>query len=85
MSETLDRGGGHHLAYTRRVGTAPKSGPGMADPDVPWEHALKLMARLGPDTHLTLLKDGDHRLSKPHEIAAILRVLESMLPAPQSC
>jgi pimeloyl-ACP methyl ester carboxylesterase len=58
---------------------------GMADPDVPWEHALRLVARLGPDTHLTLIKDGDHRLSKPHEIAAIRRVLESMLPVGQSC
>ena len=58
---------------------------GMADPDVPWEHALKLVGCLGHDTQLTLLKDGDHRLSKPHEIAAILRVLESMLPDAQSC
>ena len=54
---------------------------GMADTDVPWEHAMRLLHRLGPDTELTLVKDGDHRLSKPHEIALILRMLGAMVPA----
>jgi pimeloyl-ACP methyl ester carboxylesterase len=57
---------------------------GMADPDVPWQHAVRLVERLGADTRLTLLKDGDHRLSKPHEIAALLAILESMLAELQS-
>ncbi|MEI9887720.1 MAG: alpha/beta hydrolase [Rhizomicrobium sp.] len=52
---------------------------GMADPDVPLEHAMRLLDRLGPDTELTLVKAGDHRLSKPHEIATILRVLAAMI------
>lgn len=51
---------------------------GMVDPDVPWRHALRLVDALGPDTELTLLKSGDHRLSKPHEIALMLRMLEAM-------
>jgi hypothetical protein len=51
---------------------------GMADPDVPWEHAMRLVGKLGGDVELTLVKDGDHRLSKPHEIALILRMLEAL-------
>ncbi len=51
---------------------------GMADPDVPWPHAMRLLNALGPDTEITLVKSGDHRLSKPHEIALILRQLTAM-------
>ena len=52
---------------------------GMNDPDVPWQHAMKLVDALGPDTQLTLVKDGDHRLSKPHEIALIERTLSLLI------
>lgn len=46
---------------------------GMADPDVPWKHAVKFAERLlSDDLELTLLKSGDHRLSKPDEIAKII-------------
>ncbi len=46
---------------------------GMADPDVPWRHALLLVERLsGPDVVMTLVRDGDHRLSRPGDIARIL-------------
>ena len=48
---------------------------GMNDPDVPWQHALKLVEALGADTQITLVKDGDHRLSKPHELALIEQIL----------
>ncbi|MDE2018536.1 MAG: alpha/beta hydrolase, partial [Hyphomicrobiales bacterium] len=52
---------------------------GMRDPDVPYAHALALMERLsgGPAT-LTLIRDGDHRLSRPQDIAVILRAAEGM-------
>src|SRR5579871_1474818 len=52
---------------------------GMMDPDVPWQHAMKLVDALGPDTQITLVKDGDHRLSKPHEIALIERTLSALV------
>lgn len=52
---------------------------GMEDPDVPWTHALKLVEALGPDTQLTLVKDGDHRLSKPHELALIEQNLSALI------
>lgn len=54
---------------------------GMADPDVPWSHALRIVDALpGPDVELTLIKDGDHRLSRPQDLALLVRVLEA-LPA----
>lgn len=51
---------------------------GMADPDVPWEHAMRLVGRLGGDVEMMLVKSGDHRLSKPHEIALILNMLAAL-------
>jgi pimeloyl-ACP methyl ester carboxylesterase len=54
---------------------------GMADPDVPWTHALRLVEALGPDTQLTLIKSGDHRLSKPHELALIEQILSGLVAA----
>ena len=52
---------------------------GMEDPDVPWSHALKLVEVLGPDTQLTLVKNGDHRLSKPRELALIEQNLSALV------
>ena len=49
---------------------------GQADPDVPWRHALTLMEHLHEDPAvLTLVKDGDHRLSRPQDIALLLRAV----------
>ncbi len=46
---------------------------GMADTSVPWTHARRLVDRLvDDDVVLTLVKDGDHRLSRPSDIALIL-------------
>ena len=45
---------------------------GMRDPDVPWPHALSLVDLLtGNDVELSLIKDGDHRLSRPEDIARL--------------
>lgn len=47
---------------------------GIKDPDVPHEHALKLVAHLLTDpVTLTLIPDGDHRLSREQD----LRLLET--------
>jgi pimeloyl-ACP methyl ester carboxylesterase len=51
---------------------------GMEDPDVPWQHAMSLLDRLGPDTELTLIRSGDHRLSRPQDLALLLRTLAAM-------
>ena len=52
---------------------------GMEDTDVPWEVSLRLAKALrSPSVHLTLVKDGDHRLSRDHDIALLLGVLATI-------
>jgi pimeloyl-ACP methyl ester carboxylesterase len=52
---------------------------GVRDPDVPWQHAVELVSRLAQDdVVLTLVKDGDHRLSRPEDIAQLLRTVEAI-------
>jgi pimeloyl-ACP methyl ester carboxylesterase len=46
---------------------------GVGDPDVPWGHAVELVSRLAQDdVVLSLIKDGDHRLSRPEDIERLL-------------
>lgn len=46
---------------------------GVQDPDVPWSNAVELSARLAQDdVVLTLVKDGDHRLSRPEDIERLI-------------
>jgi pimeloyl-ACP methyl ester carboxylesterase len=46
---------------------------GVQDPDVPWQHAVELSARFArDDVVLTLVKDGDHRLSRPEDIERLI-------------
>jgi pimeloyl-ACP methyl ester carboxylesterase len=46
---------------------------GVMDPDVPWQHAKALIARFAcDDVVLTLVKDGDHRLSRPEDIDRLI-------------
>jgi len=49
---------------------------GVEDPDVPWQHAVELVSRLAnDDVVLTLIKDGDHRLSRPEDIERLIRAV----------
>jgi pimeloyl-ACP methyl ester carboxylesterase len=51
---------------------------GMQDPDVPYRHALTLVEHMASDpVTLTLIKDGDHRLSRPQDLALILAAVDS--------
>lgn len=53
---------------------------GQRDTEVPWETALKIAAHIrGDDVALTLVKDGDHRLSRPQDLALLWRTVESLL------
>jgi pimeloyl-ACP methyl ester carboxylesterase len=46
---------------------------GVEDADVPWRHAVELTSRLArDDVVLTLIKDGDHRLSRPEDIERLI-------------
>ena len=45
---------------------------GGEDPDVPWRHALSLFHAIeSPDAVFSLIKDGDHRLSRPGDLERI--------------
>jgi len=57
---------------------------GMADPDVPWEHALDLESKLRTeDIVLSLIKDGDHRLSREQDIKRLLSMADELSALPQ--
>lgn len=52
---------------------------GMRDPDVPWEHAMRLVERLpGDSVQITLIKDGDHRLSRAEDLDRLVRAVETI-------
>ena len=53
---------------------------GQADPDVPWRLSLDLAERLrSADVQVTLVKDGDHRLSRPQDLALLVATLDALL------
>jgi pimeloyl-ACP methyl ester carboxylesterase len=52
---------------------------GMKDPDVPWEHTLRVVERLAEDdVVVTLIKDGDHRLSREEDLARLIEAVEGV-------
>jgi pimeloyl-ACP methyl ester carboxylesterase len=52
---------------------------GVMDPDVPWQHAKALIARFAcDDVVLTLVKDGDHRLSRPEDIERMIAAVAEL-------
>lgn len=53
---------------------------GVLDTSVPWSHAIRLTTRLTRDpVTLTLIPDGDHRLSRPQDIARLLKAIDDLL------
>ncbi len=62
---------------------------GQRDAEVPWELALRLADTLrSDDVQVTLVKGGDHRLSRDADIRLLLRATEDVLIAcssPSSC
>ncbi|ESX94779.1 alpha/beta hydrolase [Mesorhizobium sp. LNJC403B00] len=53
---------------------------GLADADVPASHALKLVSLLpADDVILSLIPDGDHRLSRPQDLDMLLRAVGDMV------
>ncbi len=52
---------------------------GMRDPDVPWRHSLALVDLLaGADVELTLIKEGDHRLSAPQDLKRLTATIATL-------
>jgi len=53
---------------------------GMLDPDVPWRHALALVELLqGGDVELTLIKDAEHRQSRPEDLQRLLTTIAELV------
>lgn len=53
---------------------------GQQDHDVPWQTALRIAERLvSTDVRITLVKDGEHRLSRPQDLALLSGTLASLL------
>lgn len=53
---------------------------GMKDDVVPWTHGVRLTETLTPnDVRLTLIKDGDHRLSRPQDLALLVNEVRQVL------
>jgi pimeloyl-ACP methyl ester carboxylesterase len=75
ITKNLIEEGRKHLLLggTIEVGCPVHILQGAKDPDVPWKHAFALAHRLpAEDVVLTMIQDGDHRLSRPQDIARIL-------------
>ena len=52
---------------------------GLADPDVPASHALKLASHLpADDLTVSLIPDGDHRLSRPQDLDMIVNAVAAL-------
>jgi len=55
---------------------------GMRDPDVPWEHSLRLAECLeSEDVRLVFVKDGDHRLSREQDLLLLEGVVGECVAA----
>ncbi|MFG1398873.1 alpha/beta hydrolase [Roseixanthobacter pseudopolyaromaticivorans] len=53
---------------------------GAQDEDVPWQHAMRLVSCLAEDDVVfSLVKDGDHRLSRPEDLERLTAVLEEFV------
>ena len=49
---------------------------------MPWTHSLDLADKLrAQDVVWSLVKDGDHRLSNPHELARLVEAVSDMRKA----
>lgn len=53
---------------------------GMRDQSVPWQLSLRLAERLaGDDVAVTLIKGGDHRLSRESDLARLAQTLDALM------
>lgn len=82
ITRGLIEDGRRHLILSTTIGVRcpVRVLQGMADPDVPWQHALRLVERLeSTDVVVELIKGGDHRLSTPADIARMGAVLDELI------
>jgi pimeloyl-ACP methyl ester carboxylesterase len=82
ITRALIEDGRRHLLLGSpfRVGAPVRVLQGMEDPDVPWQHAMTLVEHLAEDDVIvTLIKDGDHRLSRPEDLERLVSAVEGMV------
>lgn len=82
VSRRLIEEGRNHLLLSRTIDIAcpVRLLHGMKDEDVPWKTSLRLAERLvSEDVRVTLVKNGDHRLSTEADLALLQRTLEELL------
>jgi len=75
ITRKLIEEGRNHLLLGNaiEVGCPVRILQGAKDPDVPWRHAFALAHRLpADDVVLTMIQDGDHRLSRPQDLARMI-------------
>jgi pimeloyl-ACP methyl ester carboxylesterase len=80
ITRNLIEEGRHHLLFNGLIETGCPVHvlQGIKDEDVPWQHAMELVTRLArEDVVVTLVKDGDHRLSRPEDIARLIEAVEA--------
>ena len=85
INKALIDDGEQHLLFGRVIETGCPVIilQGGQDPDVPQAHAIKLVTHLLHDrVTLTLIPDGDHRLSRPQDLALLTEAV-SRLAEPQ--
>ena len=78
--QLIDEGRNHLLLGSMiETGCPVRILQGALDPDVPWQHAVELVSRLAQDdVVLTMVKDGDHRLSRPEDLERLMKVVEEL-------
>jgi pimeloyl-ACP methyl ester carboxylesterase len=52
---------------------------GRNDEDVPYQHTLDLLRHLSADVRITAIADGDHRLSRPEDLARLLAIVGGLI------
>jgi pimeloyl-ACP methyl ester carboxylesterase len=75
ITRTLIEEGRNHLLLDGMIetGCPVRILQGVRDEDVPWQHVVELTSRFArDDVVLTLVKDGDHRLSRPEDIERLI-------------
>ena len=76
----IEEGRSHLIGGGMDAGCPVRVLQGMRDPDVPWEVSMRLAAVLrSADVQVTLIKNGDHRLSRDEDIALLLRTAAAMV------
>jgi pimeloyl-ACP methyl ester carboxylesterase len=82
ITRALIEDGERHVFGTRLIETGCPVHilQGLADTDIPWRHATSLVSQLASDdVVLTLIKDGDHRLSRPEDIERMIAAIEGVM------